>query len=110
MVLDSANEEQRVNTERTIKRYLEDEWSAKQPLKKIKLVFQDVRYPRTPQQPNNTDCGVYVMKTFEEFLKDYPSKESTWQNWRPFYRQANVVELRKRIKFLIQKLTFESRT
>ena len=111
MVLDSANEERipRVNVERTVKRYLEDEWCAKRSVQQD-LIFQSTKYPVVPQQTNNTDCGAYLLKNVTDFLKCYPVEESAWHNWRPAYGQEDVLALRRQIKVLIQKLSFESRT
>ena len=111
MVLDSANEERipRVNVERTVKRYLEDEWCAKRSAQQD-LIFQSTKYPVVPQQTNNTDCGAYLLKNVTDFLKCYPVEESAWHKWRPAYGQEDVLALRRQIKVLIQKLSFESRT
>ena len=110
-ILDSANAERipRVNVERTVKRYLEDEWCAKRSSQQD-LIFQSSRYPVVPQQTNDIDCGAYLLKNFTDFLRSYPVEESSWRTWRPVYAQEDVVALRRQIKFLIQKLSFESRS
>ena len=93
--------------ERKIKRYLEDEWLAKKPTnaRKIRLEFQ-VTCPAVPQQPNPYDCGVYTMKSFEQFIKSYPIK--SWDNWRPEYDQDDVSLLRREIQVLLQQLAFSN--
>ena len=84
LLFDSANQSSKrsgltrhPSVERMVKNYLQDEWAAKskhQP-KSRKITFDEVQYPNCPQQPNSTDCGVYAMKVFVEFLKDLPSKQ-----------------------------------
>ena len=110
-VVDSANEERvpRANVERTVKRYLEDEWCAKRSSQQ-ELTFQDSRYAVVSQQTNNTDCGVFLMKNFKEFIKSYPVEEPLWHKWRPVYGQTDIVALRKQIKVLIQKFSSKSKT
>lgn len=57
MVLDSANEERvpRANVERTIKRYLEDEWCAKRSSQQ-ELTFQDCRYTAPANKQHGLRC------------------------------------------------------
>ena len=73
MIIDSLNGTHG-SLERTVKRYLQGEWAAKekqQPSGMNKnLVVGEVHYPAVPKQTNDKDCGLYVMKCFEEFLKD----------------------------------------
>ena len=101
-ILDSANAERipRVHVERTVKRYLEDEWRAKHSSQQV-IVFQGSSYLVVPQQTNNIDCGAYLLKNLTDFLKSYPVSESAWASWRPDYAEEDVVELRREIKFLI---------
>lgn len=109
-ILDSANAERipRVHVERTVKRYLEEEWCAKYSSQQD-LVFKGSRYPVVPQQTNNVDCGVYLLKNFTDFLKSYPITELAWASWRPDYAEEDVVELRREIRFLIQRLSCQSK-
>jgi len=61
MILDSLNKEQR-SVELKITRYLQDVWSAKMPQSgKKTLEVKEIRYPTVPPQPNDTDCGLYIM-------------------------------------------------
>lgn len=100
-ILDSANAERipLVHVGRTVKRYLEDEWRAK----------HSSRYLVVPQQTNNIDCGAYLLKNVTGFLKSYPVSELAWASWRPDYAEEDMVELRREIKFLIQRLSFQSK-
>ena len=109
-ILDSANAERipRVHVERTVKQYLEEEWCAKYSSQQD-VVFQGSRYPVVPQQTNNVDCGVYLLKNFTDFLKSYPITELAWASWRPDYAEEDVVELRREIRFLIQRLSCQSK-
>lgn len=69
MILDSLHKEQKT-VERRIVRYLKDVWSARPPQGgKKTLEVEEVSYPTVPQQPNDKDCGLYVMKCFEQFLE-----------------------------------------
>lgn len=45
-----------LNVERTVKRYVKDEWCAKCSSQQ-ELLFEGSRYPVVPQQTNDTDCG-----------------------------------------------------
>ena len=66
------------------------------------------RYLVVPQQTNNIDCGAYLLKNVTDFLKGYPVRELAWASWRPDYAEEDVVELRREIKFMIQRLSFQS--
>ena len=68
MILDSLNQK-RTSVERRVIRYLRDLWSARTPHgEKKTLEVQQIRYPTVPQQPNDKDCGLYVIKCFEQFI------------------------------------------
>lgn len=68
MILDSLNKEHG-SVELKITRYLQDVWSEKLPQRAKKMLqVKQSRYPTIPPQPNNTDCGLYIMKCFEKFL------------------------------------------
>lgn len=75
-ILDSANAERvpPLNVDRIVKRYVKDEWFAKRSSQQ-ELLFEGSRYPVVPQQTNDTDCGVYLLKNLADFLTSYPVKE-----------------------------------
>ena len=111
VLFDSANRLQqsssqihRPSVERLIKNYLKDEWAAtgKHEVKTRSVWFEDVCYADVPQQPNETDCGVYVIKVFAEFLNDLPM--SQWPHWTPRFSHDAVLELRNETMFLLQDL------
>ncbi len=112
MILDSNKPELAspcYDTERKIKRYLEDEWMSKHSKKALKVQLDfHVTYPSVPQQTNLQDCGVYAMKTLQQFIKSYPI--NSWNNWRPVYDQDDVMQLRREIQFLLQHLAFTKGT
>ena len=110
MILDAANRPSlrsnkihRPSVERLVKNYLRDEWAAKATLKKKSVSFGEVIYPDVPQQPNDTDCGAYVMKFFSEFLNDLPI--DNWPRWTPEFTHDEVRQLRTDIQFLLQQLS-----
>ena len=111
MVLDSANRPdsssftRRSSVEHFIKSYLQDEWKAK--TKNNDISFQEVVYAQVPQQPNATDCGVYVMMFFKEFLNNLPLDQ--WPNWTPKFSHDAVMQLRSDTMFLIQELASQLR-
>jgi len=63
MILDSLQKQQKI-VERRIVRYLKDVWSARPSSQggRQTLEVEPVRYPTVPRQPNDKDCGLYVMK------------------------------------------------
>ena len=74
MILDSANRPSICfeqihcpSVDFLVKNYLQDEWAAKAIHKRNSNFFGEVIYADVPQQPNDTDCGAYVMKFFSEF-------------------------------------------
>ena len=100
MILDSLNKEHR-SVELKITRYLQDVWSAKLPQRANKtLEVKQIRYPTTPPQPNNTDCGLYIMKCFEKFL-DFVNRNLQWSSWNPEFSHNEVISFRKEIKHAI---------
>ena len=100
MILDSLNKEHR-SVELKITRYLQDVWSAKLPQRAKKtLEVKQIRYPTTPPQPNNTDCGLYIMKCFEKFL-DFVNRNLQWSSWNPEFSHKEVISFRKEIKHAI---------
>ena len=48
---------------------------------------------RVPPQPNNTDCGLYIMKSFEKFL-DFVNRNLKW----PEFSYQEVLSFRREIK------------
>ena len=88
----SSSQSHRPSVERLIKNYLKDEWAAtgKHEVKTKSVWFEDVCYADVPQQPNETDCGVYVIKFFAEFLNDLPM--SQWPHWTPRFSHDAVLE------------------
>lgn len=103
MILDSLNGTHG-SLERTVKRYLQDEWAAKEKQQptgiKKNLVVEEVHYPVVPKQTNDKDCGLYVMKCFAEFLKDI--EVTQFESWRPVFSSNDITFLRKHMKLSIQ--------
>jgi len=109
MILDSANRSSsragvrpRPSVERTVRTYLQDEWVAKAQNKGREISFVQVKYPDVPQQPNDTDCGAYVMKFFTEFIGDLPVDQ--WPSWKPRFTDDDVKQLRTNTMFVLQDL------
>lgn len=100
MILDSLNQN-RTSVERRIIRYLRDQWSARttQGGKKT-LEVKQIRYPTVPQQPNDKDCGLYVMKCFEQFL-DFLNTDLQWSSWSPSFSHQDILSFRKKVKHAI---------
>ena len=100
MILDSLNKEHR-SVELKITRYLQDVWSAKLPQRAKKtLQVKQIRYPTIPLQPDNTDCGLYIMKCFEKFL-DFVNRNLQWSSWNPEFSHKEVISFHKEIKHAI---------
>ena len=97
MILDSLNKEHR-SVELKITRYLQDVWSAKMPQSgKKTLEVKEIRYPTVPPQPNNTDCGLYIMKSFEKFL-DFVNRNLKWALWYPEFSHQEILSFGREIK------------
>ena len=97
MILDSLQKQQKT-VERRIVRYLKDVWLARpsQSGKKTPGVEQ-VGYPTVPRQPNDKDCGLYVMKCFEQFL-EFVNRDLQWSTWNPNFSHQDIPSLRKIVK------------
>jgi Ulp1 family protease len=96
-ILDSLHKQQKT-VERRITRYLGDVWSARTPQGgKKTLEVEQTRYPTVPQQPNDKDCGLYVMKCFEQFL-DFVNRDLQWSSWNPKFSHQDILSLRKKVK------------
>lgn len=100
MILDSLHK-QRKTVERRIARYLRDVWSARTPQGgKKTLEVEHIRYPTVPQQPNDKDCGLYVMKCFEHFL-DFVNRDLQWSSWNPTFSHQDILSLREKVKHTV---------
>ena len=100
MILDSLNKEHR-SVELKITRCLRDVWSAKLlPSGKKTLEVKQIRYPTIPPQPNNTDCGLYNMKCYEQF-PDFVNRNLQWASWNPEFSHQEVLSFRREIKHTI---------
>ena len=97
MILDSLQKQQKT-VERRIVRYLKDTWSARPSQGRRKtLEVEQVRYPTVPRQPNDEDCGLYVMKWFEQFL-EFINRDLQWSTWNPNFSHRDIVCLRNIVK------------
>ena len=98
MILDSANRPSsrssttcRPSVQHLVRNYLQDEWVAKSKQKAQNISLEEVSYRDVPQQPNDTDCGAYVMKFFTKFSSDLPFGH--WPNCRPRFTKDEVEQL-----------------
>ncbi|XP_077488902.1 uncharacterized protein LOC144099462 isoform X2 [Amblyomma americanum] len=90
----------------TLREYLTEEWRAK---KRTELTFCAANMhgytPRTPQQGNFSDCGVYLLQYVESFLEKPPSPGEPVRlelgNWFP---EGQVAQKRAAIRDLILNL------
>lgn len=97
MIFDSLQMQHKI-VERKIVRYLKDVWSARPSQGGRKdLEVEQVRYPTVPRQPNDKDCGLYVMKCFEQFL-EFVNRDLQWSTWNPNFSHRDIVSLRKIVK------------
>lgn len=97
MILDSLQKQQKT-VERRIVRYLKDVWSARPSQGGRKtLEVEQVRYPTVPRQPNDKDCGLYVMKCFEQFL-EFVNRDLQWSTWNPDFSHRDILSFRKIVK------------
>ena len=97
LIIITIHKEQKT-VERKIVRYLKDVWSARprQGGKKT-LAVEEVSYPTVPQQPNDKDCGLYVMKCFEQFV-EFVNRDLQWSTWNPNFSHRDILSLRKIVK------------
>ena len=61
------------------------------------LEVKEIRYPTVPPQPNNTDCGLYIMKSFEKFL-DFVNRNLKWALWYPEFSHHEILSFHRKIK------------
>ena len=61
------------------------------------LEVKEIRYPTVPPQPNNTDRGLYIMKSFEKFL-DFVNRNLKWELWYPEFSHQEILSFRREIK------------
>ena len=61
------------------------------------LEVKEIRYPTVPPQPNNTDCGLYIMKSFEKFL-DFVNRNLKWASWYPEFSHQEILSFRREIR------------
>lgn len=97
MILNSLRKQQKTVEHRTV-RYLKDVWSARPSQGgRQTLEVEQVRYPRVPPQPNDEDCGLYVMKCFEWFL-EFVNRDLQWSSWNPNFSHQDILSLGKIVK------------
>lgn len=90
----------------TLREYLTEEWKAK---KRTQLSFCSNNMhgytPRTPQQGNYSDCGIYLLQYVESFLEKPPSAGDPVKlelgDWFP---EGRVAQKRAAIRDLILDL------
>jgi len=62
-------------------------------------------YPKVPQQDNGYDCGVFLLLFFEEFLRrKFPVKDLLSDEVLQWYEQSSALELRTKIRQILQEL------
>ena len=96
MILNFLRKQQKT-VEHRIVRYLKDVWSRPSQGGRQTLEVEQVRYPTVPAQPNDEDCGLYVMKCFERFL-EFVNRDLQWSSWNPNFLHRDILSLRKIVK------------
>ena len=100
-------------THQILREYLTCEWKAKMvPTGLEERIFTRDNmvgsYPKVQQQPNSTDCGVYLLQYVESFFKDpyaeYCLSVASVDNW---FAKRDVEGKRNQIAMLIKELSKE---
>lgn len=87
-------------------RYLSEEWRAKKR-SQLTFCYGNMRgyTPRTPQQGNYSDCGVYLLQYVESFLESPPRVgEAVLQERSNWFPETRVAHKRTAIRDLILEL------
>nr|XP_037280902.1 sentrin-specific protease 7-like isoform X5 [Rhipicephalus microplus] len=90
----------------TLREYLTEEWKAK---KRTQLNFSHNNMcgyaPRTPQQGNYSDCGIYLLQYVESFLEKPPGVgDRMWLELENWFPEDRVAQKRAAIRDLILDL------
>lgn len=90
----------------TLREYLTEEWKAK---KRSQLNFSHNNMcgyaPRTPQQGNYGDCGIYLLQYVESFLEKPPGAgDRVWLELENWFPEDRVAQKRAAIRDLILDL------
>ncbi|XP_037280902.2 uncharacterized protein LOC119174182 isoform X6 [Rhipicephalus microplus] len=90
----------------TLREYLTEEWKAK---KRSQLNFSHNNMcgyaPRTPQQGNYSDCGIYLLQYVESFLEKPPGAgDRVWLELENWFPEDRVAQKRAAIRDLILDL------
>ncbi|XP_065295841.1 sentrin-specific protease 7-like [Dermacentor albipictus] len=90
---------------RNLRGYLSEEWKRK---RESVLVFTEANtplyVPQTPQQTNNTDCGVYVLMNMEAFFRNAPKHGEPVEMSRNLFSSEDVALKRTTMRQLIIQL------
>ncbi|XP_050049458.1 sentrin-specific protease 7-like [Dermacentor andersoni] len=90
---------------RNLRGYLSEEWKRK---RESVLVFTEANMPLyvplTPQQTNNTDCGVYVLMNIEAFFRNAPKNGEPVEMNRNLFSSGHVALKRTAMSQLIIQL------
>lgn len=89
-----------------LREYLSEEWKAKKR-SQLTFCYSNMRgyTPRTPQQGNYSDCGVYLLQYVESFLESPPRVgEPVCQERSNWFPETRVAHKRTAIRDLILEL------
>lgn len=89
-----------------LREYLSEEWKAKKR-SQLTFCYGNMRgyTPRTPQQGNYSDCGVYLLQYVESFLESPPRVgEAVLQERSNWFPETRVAHKRTAIRDLILEL------
>ena len=110
LIFDSLRGGRRARVAAQLREYLQCEWNARKPGQERSFTHQNFKgnCPRVPQQPNFSDCGIYLLQFIESFftspIGDFTLPLIQLQNW---FSNETVKNKRQDIAKLIRDFAKE---
>ena len=108
LFLDSLEDNKKEEAAKTLREYLACEW--KEKMNSQERTFQPAKMPyyspKIPQQPNLTDCGLYLLEYVEAFFQN-PINDFTVPLPSDWFNQKSVSQKRATIAHLVKTMAKE---